>query len=188
MNGDQTITDHVEPTVMEEVSQPDTVQTNDDGLNGDNNMEEVLGHETTSNVTGSLNADKATESLRKYIGSNLSNEDIVVALFGVPLSSIEDLDVLTRKIEADDYDELKKGMTSVEWDATMVAIVAEWKKLLADVTSTTNVITNEGTGPKQDTQIVKLVSFTKLVSYVEASGASSLKPSNGKSEHSSLGV
>ncbi|GJZ44150.1 zinc knuckle CX2CX4HX4C containing protein [Tanacetum coccineum] len=170
LNGDQALTNYVEPTVMEEVSQPNIVHSflmNGECFNGDNNMEDVFVHETTSNVISSFGADK-------------SNEYIVVSLFGVPHSSIEDLDVLTRKNEAGDYNELKKGMTSVEWDAAMVAIEAEWKKLLADVTSTTNVLTNEGTGPKQDTQIVKLVSFTKLVSYVEASGASSLKPSNGK--------
>nr|GEX40432.1 hypothetical protein [Tanacetum cinerariifolium] len=130
-------------------------------------MEDVFVHETTSNVTSSFGADK-------------SNEDIVVALFGVPLSSIEDLDVLTRKIEAGDYDELKKGMTSVEWEAAMWAIEAEWKRLLANVTSTTNVPTNEGTGPKEYRPIVKLVSFTKPVSYVEATGASSSKPSADK--------
>nr|GEU99989.1 hypothetical protein [Tanacetum cinerariifolium] len=84
---------------MEEVSQPDTIPTNDECLNGDNNMEEVLVHETTSNVIGSFDADKSTQSLKKYIGLNLSNEYIVVALFGVQLLSIEDLDVLTRKIE-----------------------------------------------------------------------------------------
>ncbi|GJV39558.1 zinc knuckle CX2CX4HX4C containing protein [Tanacetum coccineum] len=170
LNGDQALTDYAEPTVMDVVSQPDTVHsypTNGGGFNGDNNMEDVLVHETTSNVTGSFGADK-------------SNEDIVVALFGVSLSSIEDLDVLTRKIEAGDYDELKKGMTSVEWEAGMGAIEAEWKKLLANVTSTTNVPNNEGIGPKEDTLIVKSVSFTKSVSYVQATGASSTKPSTGK--------
>ncbi|GJW54860.1 hypothetical protein Tco_0098945 [Tanacetum coccineum] len=155
---------------MDEVSQPDTVHsypTNGEGFNRDNNMEDVFVHETTSNITSSF-------------GANKSNEDIVVSLFVVPLSSIEDLDVLTMKIEAGDYDELKKGMTSVEWEAAMGAIEAEWKKLLADVTSTTNVPINEGTGPKEDTPIVKSVSFTKLVSYVEVAGASSSKPSTSK--------
>ncbi|GJW97212.1 hypothetical protein Tco_0179020 [Tanacetum coccineum] len=76
-------------------------------------MEEVLQVQgTTSNVTGSLDAVK-------------SNEDTIVALFGVPLSSIEDVDTLTRKIEACDYDEIKKGMTSVEWKAAMGAIEAD---------------------------------------------------------------
>ncbi|GKE43391.1 hypothetical protein Tco_1470675, partial [Tanacetum coccineum] len=141
LNGDQALTDYAEPTVMDVVSQPDTVHsypTNGGGFNGDNNMEDVLVHETTSNVTGSF-------------GANKSNEDIVVALFGVSLSSIEALDVLTRKIKAGDYDELKKGMTSVEWETGMGAIEAEWKKLLANVTSTTNVPNNEGIGPKEDT-------------------------------------
>nr|GFB74898.1 hypothetical protein [Tanacetum cinerariifolium]GFB76701.1 hypothetical protein [Tanacetum cinerariifolium] len=120
LNGDQVITDHADPTVMEEVSRPNIVPTkavkitippgivfffarsrssydltsllviltalvptNGEGLNGDINMEEVP--ETTSNLTDSFDADKATQSLGKYIGSNLSNEVIVVALFGVPL-------------------------------------------------------------------------------------------------------
>ncbi|GJS92633.1 hypothetical protein Tco_0799601 [Tanacetum coccineum] len=157
LNGDQALTNHVEPTVMADVSQPDIVHsypTNGKGLNGDNNMEEVLHmvHETTSNVTGSFDADKSTQSLKKNVGSKLSDENIINALFGVPLSSIKDLDALTRKNE----------------------------KLLADVTSTTNVPINEGTGPKEDTPIVKSVSFTKLVSYVGAAGASSSKPSTCK--------
>ncbi|GJS50674.1 hypothetical protein Tco_0624036 [Tanacetum coccineum] len=100
LNGDQALTDHTEPTVIEEVSQPDTVPMNGEGLNRDNNIEE-------------------------YIGSNLSKKDIVVALFGVLLSSIEDLDVLTRKIEAGDYDELKNGMTSDEWKSVIGEIKAE---------------------------------------------------------------
>ncbi|GJU16875.1 zinc knuckle CX2CX4HX4C containing protein [Tanacetum coccineum] len=133
LNGDQALADYAEPIVMEEVSHLDTVPMNGEGLNRDNNMEEVLVHETTSNVTGSFDADKSTQSLK-------TNEYIVFALFGVLISSIEDLDVLTRKIEAGDY----------------------------------------GTGPKEDTPIVKSVSFTKPVSYVEAAGASSSKPSTGK--------
>ncbi|GJX59827.1 hypothetical protein Tco_0291217 [Tanacetum coccineum] len=88
----------------------DTVPMNGEGLNGDNNMDEVLVHEITSNVNGSLDADKSMQFFEK----NLSNKDIVVAIFGVPLSSIEDVDVLTRKIKAGDYDEIKEGMTSDE--------------------------------------------------------------------------
>nr|GEV82194.1 zinc knuckle CX2CX4HX4C [Tanacetum cinerariifolium] len=122
---------------MADVSQPDIVHSypkNGEGLNGDNNMEEVLHiHETTSNVTGSFDADKATQS----------NENTIVALFGVPLSSIEELD----------------------------AIEVVGKKLLADVTSTAN----DGTGPKEDTPIVKSVSFSKLVSYAGAARLDSIK-------------
>ncbi|GKG60905.1 hypothetical protein Tco_0616721, partial [Tanacetum coccineum] len=62
----------------------------------------------------------------------------------------------------------------------MEAIETEWQKLLANVTSTTKVPTNEGTGPKEDTPIVKSVSFTKPVLYVEGAGASSSKPKTGK--------
>ncbi|GJU70619.1 zinc knuckle CX2CX4HX4C containing protein [Tanacetum coccineum] len=175
LNGDQALTDHDKHIVTEEVSQPDTVPTNGDGLNGYNNINEVLVHETTSNVTGSFDADKSMQ-----FGKNLSNEDIVVSLFGVPLSSIEDVDVLTRKIEVGDYDELKEGMTSDEWKAAMGAVKAEWKKLIFDVTSTTKVPTNEDIGPKEDIPIVKSVSFTKPVLYVEAMGASLSKPSTGK--------
>nr|GEZ67681.1 hypothetical protein [Tanacetum cinerariifolium] len=56
MNGDKALTDHDKPTVMEEESQ-DLI--NDDGLNGDNNMDEALVHETTSNVNGSFDANKS---------------------------------------------------------------------------------------------------------------------------------
>ncbi|GJY36542.1 zinc knuckle CX2CX4HX4C containing protein [Tanacetum coccineum] len=62
----------------------------------------------------------------------------------------------------------------------MGEIKAEWKKLLADVTSTTNVPINKGTSLKEDTPIVKSVSITKPVSYLGAAGTSSLKPSTGK--------
>ncbi|GJR84597.1 zinc knuckle CX2CX4HX4C containing protein [Tanacetum coccineum] len=76
-------------------------------------MEEMLHvHGTNSNVTGSFDDIK-------------SNEDTIVALFGVPLSSIEDVDALTRKIEACDYDDIKKWMTSVDWKAVMGAIEAD---------------------------------------------------------------
>ncbi|GJV68150.1 hypothetical protein Tco_1483659 [Tanacetum coccineum] len=105
LNGDQALTNHAKPAVTEEVSQPDIVPMNDEGLNGDNNMDEVLVHETTSNVIGSFDAEKNMQFLEK----NLSNEDIVVAIFGVPLNSIEDVDVFTKKIEAGDYDEINKG-------------------------------------------------------------------------------
>nr|GEW44117.1 hypothetical protein [Tanacetum cinerariifolium] len=105
MNGDKALTDHDKPTVMEEESQ-DLI--NDDGLNGDNNMDETLVHETTSNVNGSFDANKSMQIFE----TNLSNEDIVVALFSVPLSSTEDVDVLIKKIEAGDYDELKEGVFS----------------------------------------------------------------------------
>ncbi|GJV68149.1 zinc knuckle CX2CX4HX4C containing protein [Tanacetum coccineum] len=44
----------------------------------------------------------------------------------------------------------------------MDAIEAEWKKLVADVTNTSNMPINKDTGPKEDTPIVKSVSFTKL--------------------------
>ncbi|GJS84568.1 hypothetical protein Tco_0751109 [Tanacetum coccineum] len=88
----------------------DTVLINGKGLNGDNNMDEVLVHEITSNVNGSFEANKSMQFFEK----NLSNKDIVVAIFGVPLSSIEDVDVLTRKIKTGDYDEIKEGMTSNE--------------------------------------------------------------------------
>nr|GEX56366.1 copia protein [Tanacetum cinerariifolium] len=144
LNGDQALTDHVEPTMMADVLQSNT--------------------------------------LHNYLmnGLNLSNENTIVALFGVPLSSIEDLDVLTRKIKACDYDEIKKGISSVEWKAAMGVIEAEWKKLLDNVTSTTNVPINEGTSLKRDTPIVKLVSFMKSVSYVGAAGSSSSKPSTSK--------
>ncbi|GJT24391.1 zinc knuckle CX2CX4HX4C containing protein [Tanacetum coccineum] len=54
------------------------------------------------------------------------------------------------------------------------------KKHVADVTSTTKVPTNKDTDLKEDTPIVKSVSFTKPVSYVEAAGASLSKPSTGK--------
>nr|GEV25317.1 hypothetical protein [Tanacetum cinerariifolium] len=120
LHGDQALTDHSEPTMMADVSQLDTVHSypkNCKGLNGDNNIK---------------------ESLKKSMGSKSSNENIIVALFGVPLSSIEDLDVLTRKIKAGDYDKIKKLVNSVEWKAVMAAIEAEWKKLLTDVTSATN--------------------------------------------------
>nr|GEZ48637.1 zinc knuckle CX2CX4HX4C [Tanacetum cinerariifolium] len=99
-------------TVMEEVSQPNIDLMNDDGLNKDNNMDEALVHETTSNVN--------------------------------------DLDVLTRKIKAGDYDELKERMTSDEWKVAMRAIEAKWKKIVADVTSTTKVSTNNGVKPKEE--------------------------------------
>nr|GEU99988.1 hypothetical protein [Tanacetum cinerariifolium] len=46
---------------------------------------------------------------------------------------------------------------------------------MADVTSTINVPTNKGTGLKEDTQIVKSISFTKPVSYIKATGESSSK-------------
>ncbi|GJZ73589.1 zinc knuckle CX2CX4HX4C containing protein [Tanacetum coccineum] len=162
LNGDQALTDYSEPTVMTDVSQPHTKHSyprNGEGLNIDNNIEEVLHiHETSSNVTGFFDADKSMQSLKKSMGSKLSNENTI----------------------AGDYDKIKKGMTSVKWKATMTAIEAEWKKLLADVTSTTNVPINEGIGLKEDTPIIKLVSFTKPISYVGASGASSSKPSTGK--------
>ncbi|GJZ45028.1 zinc knuckle CX2CX4HX4C containing protein [Tanacetum coccineum] len=116
----------------------------------------------------------------QFFKKNLSNKDIVVALFGVPLSSIEDVDVLTRKIEVGDYDELKEGMTSDEWKAAMGAVKAEWKKLMVDVTSTTKVPTNEYIGLKEDIPIVKSVSFTKPILYVEVMRASPSKPSTGK--------
>ncbi|GJS56134.1 zinc knuckle CX2CX4HX4C containing protein [Tanacetum coccineum] len=155
LNGDQALTDYSEPTMMLDVSQPHAKHSyprNGKGLNRDNNMEEVLHiYETASNVTSSFDADKSMQSLEKSMGSKLSNENTIFALFGVPLSSIENLDVLTRKIEAGDYDEIKKGMTSVEWKAVMAVIEAEWKKLLADP-----------------------------ISYVGAAGASSSKPSTGK--------
>nr|GEW81693.1 hypothetical protein [Tanacetum cinerariifolium] len=123
LHGDQVLTDHSEPTMMEDVSQLDT----------------------------SFDADKSKKSLKKSMGSKSSNENIIVALFGVPLSSIEDLDVLTRKIKAGDYDEIKKGMLVLS-----------------------------GKPQKEDTPIVKSVSFTKPISYVEAARASSLKRSTGK--------
>ncbi|GKB79241.1 zinc knuckle CX2CX4HX4C containing protein, partial [Tanacetum coccineum] len=126
LNGDQALTNHAKPAVTEEVSQPDIVPMNGEGLNGDNNMDEVLVHETTSNVID------------------------------------------------------KQGMTSDEWKAAMEAIEAEWKKLVADVTNTSNMPINKDTGSKEDTPIVKSVSFTKSVSYVKATGASSSKPSAGK--------
>ncbi|GJR47822.1 hypothetical protein Tco_1315925 [Tanacetum coccineum] len=144
------------------------LRKNGEGLNGDKNIEDVLHmvHETTSDVTSSFDADKSTHSLEKNMVSNVPNVNTIVALFVVPLLSIEDLDVLTRKIKAGDYDEIKNGMTSVEWKASMEAIEVEWKKFMANMTSITNVPINEGTGPNEDTPIAKSVSVTKPVSYV----------------------
>nr|GEW29155.1 hypothetical protein [Tanacetum cinerariifolium] len=140
-------------------------------LNGDNNKMLHI-YETSSNVTGSFDADKAIQS----------NENTIVTLFGIPLLSIEELDILARKIKAGDYDEIKNGMTSVEWKATMEArekynIEPNYrKKLLADATSTAN----DGTGPKEDTPIVKSGSFPRLTLYAWAAGVSSSKPNTGK--------
>ncbi|GJV40231.1 hypothetical protein Tco_1418671 [Tanacetum coccineum] len=110
-------------------------------------------HETIFEVTGSFDASNSTQTLDKNMVSQLPNKNTIAALFEAPLSSIEDIDVLTRKIEA---------------------------KLLADLLGTTNVPINEDTSPKVDTPIVKSASFTNLVSYVGAARASSSKPSTCK--------
>nr|GEV04557.1 hypothetical protein [Tanacetum cinerariifolium] len=86
LNGDQALFDHSKPTEMVDVSQPDTLPTNSEGLNGDNNME----------------------------------EDTIIALFGVPLSLIVDVDALTRKIEAYHYVPINKD-TSLKEDYTLLS-------------------------------------------------------------------
>ncbi|GJW25290.1 hypothetical protein Tco_0039101 [Tanacetum coccineum] len=129
-------------------------------------------HETTSDVTSSFDADKSTHSLEKNMVSNVPNVNTIVALFVVPLLSIEDLDVLTRKIKAGDYDEIKNGMTSVEWKASIEAIEVEWKKFMANMTSITNVPINEADEALEDSISMGIplpegVSFTKETVRVE---------------------
>ncbi|GJV50948.1 zinc knuckle CX2CX4HX4C containing protein [Tanacetum coccineum] len=179
-------TDHTEPIVtLADGSQPATVDSypdNGEGSNRDKNMEEMIHmvHDTTLEVTGSFNIDADKQTLDENMNSHLPNENTISALFGAPLSSIKDIDVLTRKIEAGDYEDVMTGITSVERKAVMEAIEVVWKKLLADLTGTSNVPINVGTSPRIDTPIVKSTSFTNPVSYVGAAEASSLKPSTCK--------
>ncbi|GKC32343.1 hypothetical protein Tco_1039637 [Tanacetum coccineum] len=55
------------------------------------------------------------------------------------------------------YEDVMTGITGVERKASMEAIEVVWKKLLADVTGTSNVPINVGTSPRIDTPIVKSV-------------------------------
>nr|GEX98180.1 zinc knuckle CX2CX4HX4C [Tanacetum cinerariifolium] len=133
----------------------DSYLENGEGLNGDKNIEDMLHmvHETTSEVTSSFNVGNSTQPLDENMVSQLHNENTVVDLFVAPLSSIEHIDVLTRKIKAGGYEDVMSGMTSVEWKAAIEEIEVVWKKLFADMSGTTNVPINEGTSPKVDTLI-----------------------------------
>ncbi|GJZ35069.1 zinc knuckle CX2CX4HX4C containing protein [Tanacetum coccineum] len=65
----------------------------------------------------------------------LPNVDIVADLFGVPLKSLMDIDVLTRRIEVGECEYVMMAMTSVERIAAMGVTEAIWKKILAENSS-----------------------------------------------------
>ncbi|GKG32969.1 hypothetical protein Tco_0430479, partial [Tanacetum coccineum] len=67
--------------------------------------------------------------------SHLPSVDTVADLFGVPLKSLKDIDVLTSIIEVGECEDVMMAMTSVERIAVMEAIEAVWKKILAENTS-----------------------------------------------------
>ncbi|GJZ86343.1 hypothetical protein Tco_0657953 [Tanacetum coccineum] len=189
-----------DPTVpLADVSQSATVDyipVNDEGLNRDKNLEDMLHmvHDSNSQVAGScghmgsIATGNSTQMSDKNMISQLPNENTIADLFGVLLPSIEDIEVLTRNIEAGDYEHVMTKMTSVERKAIIEAIEVVWKKILADVMGTYNVSKgmstdfpiNKDISLKIDTPIVKSVSFTKPISYVGATRASSSKPSTGK--------
>ncbi|GKB94553.1 hypothetical protein Tco_0980690, partial [Tanacetum coccineum] len=128
--------------------------------------------------------------------SHLPSVDIVTDLFGVPIKSLKDSDVLTKRIEAGKCEDVMMAMTSVERIATMEAIKAvsthlkvflhfgtsseEIQSLLekfstdmlnfADNSFGEEQLPNEVTGsPSPDTHIVQSVSILKLAgaSFVE---------------------
>ncbi|GJU81522.1 ribonuclease H-like domain-containing protein [Tanacetum coccineum] len=58
------------------------------------------------------------------------NQVDVAATFGVPLITFQDLDNLTKDIDAGKYEDLWSGMDNDQRDALMVAIVAMWDKIV----------------------------------------------------------
>nr|GFC28341.1 hypothetical protein [Tanacetum cinerariifolium] len=178
------------------------------GLNVFTGLNALTWTEITSNATLSMSFIP-TGHVKEGIGvgiiikrasgtlhSQVPNANTIAAIFGVPLKSIEDIDVLTRKIEVGDYEDVMTGMTIIERKAAMDAIEAVWKKLLADVAGTSNeskgvstdLPTIKSTSPSIDTPIVKSYSFTKPVSYDGAAGASSSKPCIGEANFCHLEV
>ncbi|GJW09420.1 hypothetical protein Tco_1575247 [Tanacetum coccineum] len=62
--------------------------------------------------------------------SYLPNVETIVDLFNVQLKFLKDIDVLTRRIEAGECEDVMMLMTSVEQKDAMEAIEAVWKKIV----------------------------------------------------------
>ncbi|GKD93826.1 hypothetical protein Tco_1373663 [Tanacetum coccineum] len=111
-----------------------------------------------SNNSGSYVVD----NIINVDASHLPNENNSDVIFGVPITSINDIDVLTERFEAGEYEEVMMRMTVDEQKAAMDATETVWKKLLADVTG------------------------NMFNSYVGAAGASTSEPCKAKANFRSL--
>ncbi|GJV85608.1 probable methyltransferase PMT28 isoform X1 [Tanacetum coccineum] len=73
--------------------------------------------------------DNALQTMIDGAAKTINQVD-VAATFGVPLITFQDLNNLTKDIDAGKYEDLWSGMDSDQRDALMVAIVAMWDKIV----------------------------------------------------------
>ncbi|GKF06014.1 hypothetical protein Tco_0036682, partial [Tanacetum coccineum] len=152
-------------------------------------------------VTGTSEVTATTTTTSTAFG--IPTVDNVIAIFGVSIMSIKDLDDLTRRIEAGDCDVLD-GLNKDERKAAMDAIMALLEKFLATRNNNTPGVENETVnlnvenGPHDTTTVDNLVSTSnspivqsvfikpKPVSYARVVGASSSVNTKGKSNFRQL--
>nr|GEW58191.1 hypothetical protein [Tanacetum cinerariifolium] len=114
-----------------------------------------------SNVTFGTNGAHVTAKTSMTFG--LPTVDNVAAIFGVSIMSINDLNDLTRRIEVGDCDDVLGGLNKDERKAVMDAIMALFKKFLADRNDKTPGVENEtvnlnvDNGPYDTTTVDNLV-------------------------------
>nr|GEY59012.1 hypothetical protein [Tanacetum cinerariifolium] len=119
--------------------------------------------------------------------------DNLIDLFGISLTSIKDIDDLTRRMEAGACDDILGGINKDERNAIMDAIMALCGKFLdttsdneyspkADYSFGKEHLANVYISfiPNPDMPIVQLVFIPKSVSYAGAAGASSVVPKKGR--------
>ncbi|GJW00299.1 hypothetical protein Tco_1555550 [Tanacetum coccineum] len=86
--------------------------------------------------------------------SYLPNVETIVDLFNVQLKFLKDIDVLTRRIEAGECEDVMMLMTSVERKASMEAIEAVWKKIVYIQVPHENNLAVDNTDPMGSNQSV----------------------------------
>ncbi|GKA70646.1 hypothetical protein Tco_0776785 [Tanacetum coccineum] len=81
-------------------------------------------------------------SIKEFGDSNVVS---VSAIFGVPFSSLNDIDVLTKDIEAGKYEAVFTGMTNDLHKAVMDMIFAKWEMCMAVMPNKPSTNVNAGT-------------------------------------------